>query len=138
MITGLGHITFSVSNMARSIEFYQTVLGVSPIVMSPKTAYFEVAGMWIALNLEKEIARKEIYQSYSHIAFSVASEELPQLTSLLESIQANIITGRSRSVEGEGESIYFRDPDGHLLEFHTGNLQQRLAHYRRTNPSILS
>ncbi|TSB44895.1 VOC family protein [Alkalicoccobacillus porphyridii] len=138
MIQGLGHITFSVTNMARSVRFYQAILGASPTVHGEKTAYFEVAGLWIALNLEDGIPRKDIYDSYTHVAFSVRSQDLTRLRLLLESIDADILPGRNRSVEGEGDSIYFRDPDGHLLEFHTGNITQRKEHYKKTNPSLLT
>ena len=56
----------------------------------------------------------------------------------LKEAHADIVQGRERNSSSEGESIYFRDPDGHLLEFHTGNLKQRLTHLQQTNPSILT
>ncbi|MDQ0895012.1 hypothetical protein QFZ26_002567 [Agromyces ramosus] len=41
---------------------------------------------------------------------------------------------RSR-VDGEGESIYFYDHDGHLFELHAGSLRERLAVYTGGAPS---
>ena len=35
---------------------------------------------------------------------------------------------RSR-VDGEGDSIYFYDHDGHVFELHAGSLPERLAVY---------
>ncbi|MFK3939095.1 VOC family protein [Alkalihalobacillus sp. NPDC078783] len=137
MIQGLGHITFSVSDMERSVIFYSALLGVSPIVLGEKTAYFESGNLWIALNLQTDIKREEIYDSYSHVAFSVEPTDMPQIHSKLASLQADVIPGRSRDISSEGESTYVRDPDGHLIELHTGSLMQRLDHLKRTNPSLL-
>ena len=39
-----------------------------------------------------------------------------------------VLSPRSR-VEGEGQSIYFYDDDNHLLELHSGTLEQRLDRY---------
>ena len=46
----------------------------------------------------------------------------------LERLSIDLRPDRPRSV-GEGQSLYFADPDGHLLEFHTGNLAERLQAY---------
>ena len=55
-----------------------------------------------------------------HIAFAVAAEDLGQWE---ERLGANgvAIEGRTHWSRG-GESIYFRDPDGHLLELATPGL----------------
>jgi catechol 2,3-dioxygenase-like lactoylglutathione lyase family enzyme len=55
-----------------------------------------------------------------HIAFSVAAGELPAWQERLA--EADIaIEGRTKWLRG-GESVYFRDPDGHLLELATPGL----------------
>ena len=55
-----------------------------------------------------------------HIAFAIAKDELPGWeTRLAENGIA--IEGRTKWKRG-GESIYFRDPDGHLLELATPGL----------------
>ncbi|MEW4368481.1 VOC family protein [Paenibacillus kandeliae] len=129
LIHGLGHITISVSDMKRSVHFYQTIFQCEPVLSQPKTVYFDVAGMWWALNIQNDITREDIHSSYTHIALAVSAESLPELELNVKKAGAEIETGRKRDVEGEGQSIYFRDPDGHLLEFHTGTLQQRLDYY---------
>nr|WP_307302557.1 MULTISPECIES: metallothiol transferase FosB [unclassified Paenibacillus] len=131
IIHGIGHITFSVANIEHAMTFYINVFAVQPVLVKPKTVYFEIAGIWLALNVQEDIPRQEIHQSYTHIAFSVKEEDLETLQARLQRAGATIEEGRQRNPEGEGQSIYFRDPDGHLLEFHTGTLEQRLDYYRK-------
>ena len=55
-----------------------------------------------------------------HVAFAIAKDELPEWEARLAA--SNIaIEGRTTWKRG-GESIYFRDPDGHLLELATPGL----------------
>ena len=113
------------------MTFYINVFAVQPLLVKPKTVYFEIAGIWLALNLQEDIPRQEIYQSYTHIAFSAKEKDLDTLRARLQRAGATIEEGRQRNPEREGQSIYFRDLDGHLLEFHTGTLEQRLDYYRK-------
>ena len=55
-----------------------------------------------------------------HVAFAIGKDELPKWE---ERLGANniAIEGRTTWKRG-GESIYFRDPDGHLLELATPGL----------------
>jgi catechol 2,3-dioxygenase-like lactoylglutathione lyase family enzyme len=55
-----------------------------------------------------------------HIAFSIPANELANWQVQLKSADVEI-EGRTKWPRG-GESIYFRDPDGHLLELATPGL----------------
>ncbi|MFJ7830753.1 metallothiol transferase FosB [Peribacillus sp. NPDC097284] len=134
-IQGLNHLLFSVSDLEKSSEFYQAVFGAKLLVKGNQTAYFDLNGIWLALNLEKDIPRNEIKESYTHVAFSITEKDFDGIQDRLERLQVNILSGRERN-KRDNKSIYFTDLDGHKFEFHTGTLKERLDYYKQEKPHM--
>nr|WP_198135578.1 FosM family fosfomycin resistance protein [Mesobacillus selenatarsenatis] len=128
-IKGINHLLFSVSDLEKSIDFYKHVFDARLLVKGKTTAYLDLNGIWLALNVEKDIPRQEINQSYTHIAFSIDEVEFEPMYNRLKDLEVNLLAGRLRN-EKDKMSIYFTDPDGHKFEFHTGTLQDRIDYYK--------
>ncbi|NBD27517.1 metallothiol transferase FosB [Paenibacillus glycinis] len=135
-IGSINHLLFSVSDLERSISFYRDVFGAKLLVKGRQTAYFDLNGLWLALNAEPDIPRGEIRESYTHIAFTVDDAEFDEAAERLKAYNAHILPGRERD-ERDKRSVYFADPDGHKFEFHTGSLQDRLSYYKAVKPHML-
>jgi len=114
MIQGLSHITLTISELDRSLQFYQQ-LGLKEEVRWDQGAYLSAPQLWLCLHL----GQPKPSQDYSHIAFSIDPQQIPILQQQFESEQW-------QQNQSEGESVYLLDPDGHKLELHCGNLASRL------------
>ena len=118
MVTGINHITLTVSNIREAFDFYTRTLGMTPVMRSGWSAYFLAGDTWVAI--VKGAPRND--ERYDHIAFDVSEEDFEAACAAIK---------RSGSVEwkpneSEGASFYFRDPSGNKLEIHTTDLKTRI------------
>ena len=134
-IQEINHLTFSVSDLERSIEFYQNVFNATLLVKGRKCSYVDRNGLGVTLNEEKEITRNEIRETYTHIAFTINEEYFEEMHKKLQDLDVDILPGRKRD-DRDKQSIYFMDPDGHKFEFHTGTREDRLAYYKDAKPQM--
>ncbi|MCH1643098.1 metallothiol transferase FosB [Paenibacillus timonensis] len=127
-VNGINHFCFSVSDLDRSMAFYEQVFGATPLVKGRKLAYFDLDGLWIALNQE-EVPRDKQHGTYTHIAFTIDEGDFEAFLNRLRELNVEVRPGRERDLRDK-KSIYFLDPDGHMFEFHTGTLRDRLDYYK--------
>jgi metallothiol transferase len=125
----MNHILFSVSDLKQSIDFYHSVFGAKLVAKGTTTAYFDLDGLWLALNEERDIPRNEIRESYTHMAFTITLSEFEETLEKLKKLNVSILPSRVRDARDK-KSIYFEDPDGHKFEFHTGTLKDRMDYYK--------
>ena len=118
-ITGLNHITLSVSDLERSLAFYQQLLGFELRVSWQRGAYLTAGHLWLCLSL----GQPKPAQDYSHLALTVAKADFPDWQQRLAHTQVELWQSNS----SEGDSLYCLDPDGHQWELHAGDLANRLA-----------
>jgi len=117
------------------MAFYEQVFGATPLVKGRKLAYFDLDGLWIALNQE-DIPRNKEYRTYTHIAFTIEAGDFDAFLNRLRALNVEVLPGRARDLRDQ-KSIYFLDPDGHMFEFHTGTLNDRLDYYKADKDHML-
>ncbi len=119
-VNGILESSLYVESAARSAEFYRRVFGFEPL--EPGEALTDAtrlcpmrAGDRSVLLLFKKGSTKDTDASGAiHIAFGIARSELAAWEKWLAE-QGITIESRKTWKYG-GEALYFRDPDGHLLE----------------------
>ena len=128
IINGILETALHVENVPRSLQFYTTVLGLKVLGSDPGFAACHVADQQLLLLFQKGSRTKPTTCSGGtipahdgsgrlHIAFAISAAELPAWEERLRQ-QGIPIEGRMTWSPG-GQSVYFRDPDGHLLELAT-------------------
>lgn len=121
-IDGLLESSLYVSDLTRSIRFYQEVFGFPVISEFGERGCAMHAGTRQLLLLFKKGASRAISSPHDgngelHLAFAIPASELVDWESWLG--ERGITVEEKRSWEGGGWSLYFRDPDRHLLELAT-------------------
>lgn len=122
MLTGLNHLTLSVSDLAHSVAFYRDMLGLRLHARWDRGAYLSAGDLWLCLSLD-EGAASSTGHSYTHYAFSISQGDFPAFATRLRTAAVS----EWQQNRSAGDSLYFLDPDGHQLEAHAGSLAQRLA-----------
>lgn len=137
MSAGLSHITFITSNLDRMQRIMEDVLmarliynsGANQFSVSEERFYM-VGDIWVATMLGDPLPAR----SYNHVAFQITEDAFDDRQARIEALGLDLRPPRPR-VEGEGRSLYFYTPDNHLIELHTGTLEQRLARYAQKGGS---
>ena len=119
-ITGLDHIVLIVADTEASLAWYTGVLGLEPLRVEEwrrgevPFASVRVDGTTIIDLLEGEVTG----QNLDHLALVVDQVDMDELAT---SGRFDVITGPAGrwGAQGEGRSLYVRDPDSHVVELRT-------------------
>ena len=133
MVSGINHITFAVRDLDKSFHFYTRTLGLRPVARWYRGAYLEAGGDWICLNQDPE-TRSGPLKEYTHLAFTVKPTDFE--AAVRRMLAADVRTWQEN--KSPGDSFYFLDPDGHKLELHVADLQDRLKTLAENPPKDLT
>ena len=128
-ISGIIEAALYVEDMQRSVEFYERVCGFQTLFASPRITALRVAPGQVLLIAKKGASADSKVMTFGvpahdaaghqHVAFGV---EPDQLSTWRETLQRHGIHIESAlSWPKGGQSLYFRDPDGHSLELKTSD-----------------
>ncbi|HKV93778.1 MAG TPA: VOC family protein [Candidatus Angelobacter sp.] len=119
-VNGILETSLYVASAARSAEFYRRVFGFEPLEpdlpLNDETRLCPMrAGDRSVLLLFKSGATPDTDATGAiHIAFAIARSDLRRWEDWLA--QQGIAIEERKTWKYGGEALYFRDPDGHLLE----------------------
>lgn len=130
-ILGILETVLYVDDFARACPFYEQVLGLNGIYRDQRLCAYDVRGRGVLLLFLRGRSLETVHlpggtipphdgHGPVHVAFSIAAAERESWEARLQAADI-AIEGRTRWTRG-GESIYFRDPDGHLVELATPGL----------------
>jgi len=130
-LNGVLETAIHAEDLARSQAFYEGILGLAPIYSDDRLSAYAVAGRDVLLVFRKGATAQTVTlpsgtipghggDGRLHVAFAIGKDELDPWEEHLAS-HGVAIEARNDWERG-GSSIYFRDPDGHLLELATPGL----------------
>ena len=132
-INGVVETALYVTDLARSGTWYERVLGVEELTTDERMRAYGVGGRHVLLLFKKGGSTHPSVVSGGtipphdgegnlHLAFAIDAD---QLTAWEETLARQGVTVESKVIcegigaDGGGTSLYFRDPDGHLVELIT-------------------
>ncbi len=114
LLEGLHHISFGSSDLKRSVEFYQDLLGLELMEEGEQHALLEQGAVSIRLNLIPNYKSPLTNPGELSMSFSLDVDDFTNALQELEEKEIEILTGPV-GIEG-GESLLISDPDGNLIE----------------------
>ena len=130
-IEGVLETALYVDDMARSVSFFRDVLGLEPMLETERLTAFDAGRQTVLLvflrgaSTEDMASERGVVAGHDgsgplHMAFAVSAESYDEWE---RHLRASGVKIRSEmSWPRGGRSLYFEDPDGHVLEVATPGL----------------
>jgi catechol 2,3-dioxygenase-like lactoylglutathione lyase family enzyme len=120
-----------VADMQRAVQFFEGVLGLSQMVSGERLTAFDAGAHGVLLVFKKGASNADIPGKGGvvpghdgsgpiHMAFAITAESYEEWKTHLG--RHNVAIRSEVSWQRGGRSIYFDDPDGHVLELATPGL----------------
>jgi len=130
-LRGLLETVLYADDLATAARFYESVLGLTPMTGDARLVSYAVAPAQVLLLFQRGVTAQTVElaggtipghdgDGRQHVAFAIAADALPAWEQRLQD-HGVPIEARMDWPQG-GHSLYFRDPDGHLLELATPGL----------------
>lgn len=118
-LDGLLEVALYVDDIERSVRFYQTLLGFTVIASDERLCALGIAGKEVLLVCQRTAsanlpAGSHFAEGEQHVAFAIPATEVEPWQARLE--RQGVIVEEVREWSRGGRSLYFRDPDRHLIE----------------------
>ncbi|HEX9264255.1 MAG TPA: VOC family protein [Candidatus Binatia bacterium] len=119
---GVLHFSLPVTDLDRSREFYENLLGMKVVEQSPRMVFLQTGDDYLILAKGSEPLKYDSPQSTPvHHAFKVKPDEFAASIDFLRESGVEVfnIEDRNQGVFW-GPQAYFLDPDGNKLEIYAG------------------
>lgn len=132
-IEGVLETSLYVSDLERAGRFYETLFGLTALLSDDRMRGYAVAGQQVLLLFRKGGSTRPTPMpggtipphdgdGHLHLAFRIAADDVAAWEQRLSeqgiAVESKVTCDDSGG-PGGGTSLYFRDPDGHLLELIT-------------------
>jgi catechol 2,3-dioxygenase len=136
----IAYVSLNISNMEKSLSFYQSVIGLHALLISGRTAVLGTSGGLPLLLLyeQREAAKLREPGATGIDHFALLVPDRKELARQLTRIKDNQYPLYMISDHGVNESIYMHDPDGTLVEISRDLSAEELAGHRPLSPQELA
>ena len=119
-VKALGEIALKVTDLNKMQKFYEEIIGLSLMKRFDKAVFFRIAEGFeghtqILALFDRERAVAQERTTLDHIAFSISLSDFEREKLRLE--QSGIEVSLSQHEWMHWRSLYFKDPEGNLVEF---------------------
>lgn len=121
-LNGILEAALYVDDLERSAQFYRALLGLEIVASGERLIALGVPGCQVLLLFKKKLSANLPLTAHDgegrlHVAFAIPAADLKKWEARLQ--EQGVAVVEKKQWEPGGWSLYFRDPDQHLIELAT-------------------